>query len=137
MHLAERIHHYGVRVSGLEAALAWYRATFDLTVEKRFILPEARLEIVKLISPTGVRLELLASLAGDAPASPATSPSAPGAKHLCFEVDDIEQAAEEMRRRGVAFVQEPRVVPESNEKNCWIADNEGNLIEFIEELGAA
>ncbi len=61
MLLAERTHHFGLAVSDLEAALAWYCRTLDLTVEKRFSLDEGRLEIVKLLSGGGVRIELLKS----------------------------------------------------------------------------
>ena len=133
MILSERLHHFAVAVSDLEAALDWYRQMLDLTVEKHFVLEDARVEIVKLISPGGVRIELLKSLEKHAPAG-SGSVVEPGAKHLCFHVDDIEAAAEEMRRRGIRLTQEPKVIRASNEKNCWIADLEGNASEFIEEL---
>ena len=138
MILSRRLHHFAIAVADLEATLAWYCEHLDFTVETRFRLPDAHLDIVKLISPTGVRLELLKSRAPNAAtAQNAPRGSEPGSKHVCFEVRDIEQAAEEMRRRGIQLVQSPKVIEESREKNCWITDNEGNMIEFIEDIDTA
>ena len=133
MKLNYPLHHCAVAVADLEATIAWYCDKLDFRVEKRFTLPDAKLEIVKLISDGGVRLELLAQtdVIG---AIRDQDLMAPGAKHICFATGDVEKTAAEMRRRGVKITQEPKVIPESDEKNLWIADNEGNLIEFIEEL---
>lgn len=91
------------------------------------------MEIVKLISDADVRLELLTwTDAVGAIRDPDLM--APGSKHICFATDDVEKTAAELRRRGVKITQEPKVIRESNEKNLWLADNDGNLIEFIEEL---
>ncbi len=137
MILSQRLHHVGIAVADLQAALHWYCQKLDLTVEKRFTLEEARVEIVKLISPGGVRVELLKSFDDDTFDGGAARVVAPRAKHLCFEVDDVEETAEELRRRGIALVQEPKIIEESREKNCWIVDQEGNMIEFIEEMKEA
>lgn len=132
--LSERVHHFAVAVTDLEAARRWYEEKLDFAVEKQFVLPEAQVSIVKLISAGGVRVELLKSLSPSrAPRDPG-SVVEPGEKHLCFEVDDVEAAADELRRRGIRIVQEPKVIAESGEKNCWIVDGEDNMIEFIEEM---
>ncbi|HEX7070758.1 MAG TPA: VOC family protein [Rhodothermales bacterium] len=132
--LSDRLHHYAVAVADLEASRLWYEEKLDFRVEKRFVLEDARVSIVKLISPGGVRVELLKSLRPDVPPRRAADLVDPGEKHLCFHVDDIEATVAELRRRGIRIAQEPKVIPESGEKNCWIADLEGNMIEYIEEL---
>ncbi len=132
--LSDRLHHFAVAVADLSASLDWYRDKLDFVIEKRFALPDSDLEIVKLVSPGGVRLELLKHLTHAAAASEGGGLVEPGRKHVCFHVDDIEATASELRRRGVRLTQEPKFIRESNEKNLWIADNEGNLIEFIEEV---
>ena len=135
MRLSDRLHHVAVAVSDLKASLDWYCTKLDFGIEKRFTLPDARLEIVKLISNGGVRLELLKHEAGPAASQLRKSGLVePGSKHICFHVADIEAAASELRQRGITLVQEPKVIKESGEKNIWIADNEGNMIEFIEEI---
>ena len=132
--LSDRMHHVGVAVTDLEGSRRWYEEKLDFRLEKQFVLEDAQVSIVKLISPGGVRVELLKSLRPDAAARPAAEVVSPGEKHLCFDVDDVERTAEELRHRGVRIVQEPKVIPESGEKNCWIVDLEGNMIEYIEEL---
>ena len=128
------MHHHGLAVADLEAMRRWYEEKLDFTVEKHFTLEDARVEIIKLISEGGVRVELLKSLRTETPARVAGELVSPGEKHLCFLVDDVEEVVRALRRREVQIVQEPKVISESNEKNCWIVDPEGNMIEFIEEL---
>lgn len=134
MMLSERVHHFAVAVSDLERAVSWYAEKLDFVVEKRFTLEDAQLRIVKMRSPGGMGLELLHSLRPSEGARPGGGVLDPGVKHVCFEVDDIVNAAEEARSRGIRIVQEPKVIEESREKNCWIVDVEGNMIEFIEEM---
>ena len=81
-----------------------------------------------------MRIELLKSYRDGISARDERGLDEPGEKHLCFEVDDVAGAVAEMRRRGIEVVQEPKVIEASGEKNCWVADLEGNRIEFIEEL---
>jgi catechol 2,3-dioxygenase-like lactoylglutathione lyase family enzyme len=130
---SHELHHCAVAVADLEASINWYRDKLDFRIEKRFTLTDAKIEIVKLVSDAGVRLELLTQtdVIG---AIREQDLMAPGSKHICFQTDDVEKTAIELRRRGVRITQGPKVILESNEKNLWIADNEGNLIEFIEEL---
>jgi catechol 2,3-dioxygenase-like lactoylglutathione lyase family enzyme len=132
--LTDRFHHFAVAVRDLPAAVSWYCGKLDLRVEKEFSIPDARLDIVKLISAGGARIELLKSHAVEIGATDRPSLNAPGSMHMCFHVADIERATEVLRSRGVRITQEPRHFPEIGEKNCWIADPEGNLIEFIQEM---
>jgi len=132
--LSDRLHHFAVAVADLSAAVEWYREKLDFSIEKRFTLPDANLEIVKLASPGGVRIELLKHGSPPKLVQATAGLVEPGQKHVCFHVDDIEAAASELRKRGVRLTQEPKYIKESSEKNLWIADNEGNMIEFIEEL---
>src|ERR1043165_2143129 len=104
MALSNHLHHAGVVVADLEAAVAWYGAHLDFAVERRFSLNDGRLDIVKLVSPGGVRVELLRF--HDGPDRPPRAGTAVGAQHLCFAVDSAERAAAELRRRGVPLVQE-------------------------------
>ncbi|HET6568908.1 MAG TPA: VOC family protein [Rhodothermales bacterium] len=134
MHLAEHWHHCGIAVSDLDAAISWYEDNLGFRVEKRFRLPDAHLDIANLTSPSGARIELLQQ------ETPTPSPNTgrdlltPGAMHLCFEVDDVEALTAELKARNVQITQEPKIIAPAGVKNCWIADLEGNPIEFIEPL---
>ena len=133
MKLANRVHHFAVAVSDLESSVAWYCDKLDFVVDKRFTIPEAALRIVKLASPSGFQIELLMREDESGRARREDDLVAPGSKHLCFEVESIEEAVSEIRRRGITLTQEPKIFEATREKNCWIKDNEGNPIEFIEE----
>ena len=130
-----RFHHCALVVADLEASLEWYQEKLDFRVESRFFLPEAQLDIAYLVSPGGFRLELItrrqtsAEQPGDAPTADLITP---GRMHICFEVKDVEAAAETLRQRKVTFVQQPKTIETAGVKNLWIADNEGNSIEFLE-----
>lgn len=127
MRLTTTLHHAAIEVSDLDAAIAWYSEHLEFVFERRFELPEVGIEIAYLTSDA-LRIELLRRPFGPAP----EGFRAP--MHICFEVDDIEQAAEELRRRGVEFAQEPKRIEPARVKNLWIRDHEGHLIEFLETV---
>ena len=130
-----RFHHHGIAVADLAASVEWYRTRLDFRVEQRFTLEDAALEIVKLVSPDGVRIELLSALHGAHAAVDRSPLVAPGKQHLCFAVSDVAATIELLRARGVRITQEAKVILASNEMNGWFADQEGNLIELIQDLG--
>ena len=135
MMLSQRVHHFAVAVSDLAAARAWYEEKLDFVLEKHFTLEDAGVEIMKLVNASGIRLELLRSLRRPTRVKAEQGVVTPGMMHLCFDGTDIEAAAAECRRRGIEIVQPPRFIPESQEKNCWFVDGEGNWIEMIERVG--
>jgi catechol 2,3-dioxygenase-like lactoylglutathione lyase family enzyme len=136
MNLTDHLHHVAVEVADLDAAVKWYEEHLDFVFERRFRLEESTIEIAYLTTPT-FRIELLRRGDGDrARRSPDSPPPVERRQpmHICFQVDDIEAAAEELRRRGIEFAQEPRLIEPARLKNCWIKDPEGNLIEFVEPI---
>ncbi len=106
------------RASDLDRAVEFYRDTLGVPFLARFDPPG-----LAFFQLGGVRLMLEAS------APPAT---------LYFAVDDIETSAEEVRKRGVAFEQEPQLVHRDDEgtfgtagEEEWMAffrDPDGNLL---------
>lgn len=130
MHLTQHLHHVAIGVNDLDASIRWYEQYLGFTFERRFTLPEAGLAIAYLASDA-VRIELLQR--DGVTVAPADGPQP---THICFEVADVEAAAREMQRRGIDFLQEVKVIPPAGVKNCWIRDNTGTSIEFIERIGA-
>jgi len=132
-------HHVGITVADLDRAVEFYSDTFGFEVLSRFtVLGEAFETGVDVpgaegqfahLDADGVRLELVAyePVGEDLPAE---SLNDTGAKHLGFEVDDIEEFYAELDG-SVETLSEPQTT-ESGTTICFVVDPEGNLVEVIE-----
>ncbi|HEX8393917.1 MAG TPA: VOC family protein [Longimicrobium sp.] len=132
------IHHFALVVDDVDTSAAWYESTIGFALERRFGFPEAGVQIAHVVSPSGVRIELIAQ-AGSVP-SPDVGQDAfgalrtRGAKHIGLLVDDIDAASDELRAKGVEFVHDVTTVQPAGVRNFWIRDNSGNLIEVNQWL---
>ncbi len=137
MILANRMHHFAIVASDLDAATEWYREMLGFEVERRFGFPEAGIEIAHLLCGE-LRIEIIArqgSAAGSDVGRDAFSALlTQGAKHIGFLVDDIEAVAGELKRRGAEVVHEPVAVEPAGVMTFWIRDPDGTLIEFDQWL---
>ncbi|WP_247008118.1 VOC family protein [Halorientalis litorea] len=132
-------HHYGVTVSDLDRAVAFYRDTLGLDVLDRFSvggnafatgvgIEGAAAEFAHL-DADGTRLELVSY---DPAGSDQTGGGVnrPGAKHLGFEVTDIDAFHRDLSD-DVSTVSEPQTT-ESGTTILFLRDPEGNLVEILE-----
>ncbi|SDO24839.1 VOC family protein [Alkalicoccus daliensis] len=54
-----------------------------------------------------------------------------GPHHFCLLVDNVEEVAAELKKKGLALTVEPKRGLGKNEQ-CWINDPDGNKIEFLQ-----
>jgi methylmalonyl-CoA/ethylmalonyl-CoA epimerase len=112
-----RIDHVGLAVRDLEAAIAFYRSTFGLTVVAREVheaqgVREAMLEVVAPGRVDGSRgyagsyVQLLEPLGPDTPVGRFLARSGEGVHHIGYGVDDVAAALTSMRAAGVRLVDE-------------------------------
>ncbi len=132
MNLTHTLHHTAIEVRDLDGAIDWYRDYLNFRFERRIELVDAGIEIAYMVSDA-LRIELLRR-AEEGDTSEATNRFR-SSMHICFAVDDVDAAAGELRRRGVEFAQEPKLIAPAGVKNLWIRAFEGHLIEFLEVLG--
>jgi catechol 2,3-dioxygenase-like lactoylglutathione lyase family enzyme len=59
------------------------------------------------------------------------NPMNAGSTHVCFEVDDIFEIAERLKKNGVTLTAEPKRGKDFNYQ-CWTKDPDGNPIEFMQ-----
>jgi catechol 2,3-dioxygenase-like lactoylglutathione lyase family enzyme len=140
--------HVGVIVDDLDAAIAFFvalglEAGGPMTVEGEAVdrviaLDGARSRIAFVTTPDGHhRLELCEFQApvhhgGD---HDRTAPAnAPGLRHLCFAVDDLDAALERLRPHGAQLVGEV-VDYEGVYKLCYLRGPAGIIVELAERLG--
>ena len=100
------IHHLGVAVSDLDAAVETYRRLFGAEVELRETL-EQGVETA-LLRVGDDRIELLSSLDPDTPVGRFLERRGPGMHHVAFEVDDVEAELEVLVAQGAELIDETR-----------------------------
>ena len=99
-----RVNHLGVIVEDIDAAVAGFRDTLGLPLERTEVYAGV-LDIAFL--PCGdTQVELIQPRSADDPAAAYLREHGPGIQHVAFEVDDIDQALEEMREKGVGVIGE-------------------------------
>lgn len=94
-----RIEHLGIAVRDVEKALAVWHGLLDLPVTDREVLEDLKLKVAKVGVGESV-LELLEPLPGEEVISKFLESRGEGLHHVCFEVDDVAAATEEIRAKG-------------------------------------
>lgn len=142
----KQMHHVGVVVTDLEAAIEFFvelglerGATFEVgsaAVDRIVGLENARSELTFMQTPDGhSRLELTKFLSPPAPdGDPQVPPNAPGLRHLTFSVDDVDDLVARLEPHGAELVGEI-VQYENSYRLCYIRGPEGIIVELAEELG--
>jgi methylmalonyl-CoA/ethylmalonyl-CoA epimerase len=102
------VHHIGIAVDDLDAAIERYRSLFGATVEHREGVEEQGVEAASL-RVGGSRIELLAPLGPDTPVGKFLAKRGPGMHHVAFEVNDVAAELARLRADGVQLIdEEPR-----------------------------
>ncbi len=99
------IHHLGVAVDDLDAALATYQRLFGARLEHRETVPEQGVEAASL-RIGGDRVELLAPLGEETPVGKFLANRGPGMHHVAYEVDDVGAALNELAAKGAELIDE-------------------------------
>jgi methylmalonyl-CoA/ethylmalonyl-CoA epimerase len=102
---ALNVHHLGIAVADLDAAVLLYGELFGATLEHRERLEEQGVEAASLLVG-GSRIELLEPLGPDTPVGRFVAKRGPGMHHVAFEVDDVAAELERLKARDVPLVDE-------------------------------
>jgi methylmalonyl-CoA epimerase len=99
------IHHVGVAVDDLDAAIDRYRSLFGATVEHRARVEDQGVEAASLRVGRS-RVELLAPLGPDTPVGRFLAKRGPGMHHVAFEVDDVGAELARLVAAGAELIDE-------------------------------
>jgi methylmalonyl-CoA/ethylmalonyl-CoA epimerase len=99
------IHHLGVAVDDLEAALSTYERLFGAELEQRATVADQGVEAASLRIGGG-RVELLEPLAADTPVGRFLAKRGPGMHHIAYEVPDVEEAIARLSDAGADLIDE-------------------------------
>jgi len=97
------IHHLGVAVSDLDAAVATYTELFGAELEHRETVVDQGVEAASMMIGTG-RVELLAALGPDTPVGRFLAKRGPGMHHIAFEVDDVGMELDRLAASGTELI---------------------------------
>ncbi len=106
-----RLNHVAIAVPDLPAASAIYRDTLGAKVTDPQVLPEHGVTVV-FIDTGNTKIELLEPIGDESPIAAflAKNPSG-GMHHVCYEVDDILAARDQLKAKGA------RVLGDGEPKN--------------------
>jgi len=104
-----RVNHIAIAVSDLAAATAIYRDTLGADVTAPEPLPDHGVTVVFVKLPN-TKIELLEPLGEDSPIRGfvAKNPSG-GIHHICYEVEDIVAARDQLISSGARVLGEPKI----------------------------
>ena len=100
---ARGIHHLGVAVRDLDAALDSYARLFGAALEHRETVPDQGVEAAAVRLGSG-RVELLAALGADTPVGRFLERRGEGMHHVAYEVDDVRAALDELTAAGAELI---------------------------------
>ena len=107
--VARGIHHLGVAVHDLDAALDTYTRRLGAELEHRETLSSQGVEAAAVLVGSG-RVELLASLGENTPVGRFLAKRGEGMHHVAYEVDDVRAALGELAAAGAELIdEEPHV----------------------------
>jgi len=105
---ATRIHHVGVAVEDLDAAVRTYESLFGGRLEHRSRVEDQGVEAAS-IEVGESRVELLSPLGPDTPVGRFLAKRGPGMHHIAYEVGDIRAALSGLAESGAELIDaEPR-----------------------------
>ena len=104
-----RINHLGIASGSLEQAMGCMERLFGLAVEHVEDVPEQRVKTA-FYSVGASNLEFLEATDPDGPVGRFLQKRGPGLHHVAFEVDNLDQAIQELLAKGVRLLDpEPRI----------------------------
>ena len=92
-------HHVGVAVQSLEDALATYVDLFGFEqVGEPVDVPHEKVRVCFVRVAPGTMIELVEGLSADSPVHGVIERTGGGTYHICYRVDDLDDALRELRR---------------------------------------
>jgi methylmalonyl-CoA/ethylmalonyl-CoA epimerase len=98
-----RIHHVGIAVADLEAAIKMYTSVFGAELTHRATSEQDGLEAA-FLQMGAAELELLEAVRADSPVGKFVAKHGPGLHHVAFSVPDIEKALADARDAGMELI---------------------------------
>jgi methylmalonyl-CoA epimerase len=122
----KRIEHVAIAVKDMSASMKMLETLFGLDLEYEQSIGSTKLAMY----PVGeTYIELLEAVADDSPVAKWIEERGQSYYHLCFEVDDIDAALQELRGKGVKLLDEVPRTGHGGSKIAFLSpDSTGDLL---------
>ena len=133
-----KINHSAIRVPDFETAVAWYAEKLDFRLRQSATVAGLHFGFLYSAADDSFHFEILAGVGADRRPPYKDlydSYKMSGWHHMGFQVESVDAAINELKRRGVTVVSEPHDAPEVGLRVAFFADPWGNLFEMIQPLG--
>jgi len=101
--MMERIDHIGVAVKDLDATLKFYEGVLGLPVTQRM---DHGISRGAFVAVGGVEFEFLENKDPNSAIARHIEKRGEGFQHIAFKVPDIQEAIEELKKKGIPFIDE-------------------------------
>jgi catechol 2,3-dioxygenase-like lactoylglutathione lyase family enzyme len=132
-----KVDHAAIRVPDFDAAIAWYTEKLDFRLKKHVSFAGLTFAFLSPAGNNSFIFELLAGPGADSRPRYAdlhASYKTAGWHHVCFRVQSVDAAIEQLKQRDVIVVSEPHDVLPMGLRLAFFADPWGNLFELTQTL---
>ncbi len=128
----KKIDHIGIAVENLEASLEYWADKLGLERGESEAIPERGVKVAYLYPEKGPALELITPLGEESPVRKFLENRGEGIHHLCFKVENLKAVMEELKEKGLSFLQEEPVRGAAGAQVAFIHPRvfNGVLLEF-------
>jgi methylmalonyl-CoA epimerase len=103
------IDHIGIAIRDIKKGSEFYEGCLDLKISEPIDVPAQKVRVA-FMQVGDTKLELIQPLGEDSPVEKFIRKKGEGIHHICFLVDDIDKAINELKDKKVRFVdQKPRI----------------------------
>ncbi|UCD19794.1 MAG: methylmalonyl-CoA epimerase [candidate division WOR-3 bacterium] len=132
--MSMKLEHIGIAVTSIERHLEVWRDIFGFVVGEMTEVTGQKVKVV-MLDVGGVHVELIEPLGQDSPIHKFIEKRGEGLHHLSFEVKDLKEMIEELKKRGVRMIDD---VPRSGAHGSVVtfvhpSSTGGVLIELSQE----
>jgi methylmalonyl-CoA/ethylmalonyl-CoA epimerase len=131
MGMLQQIDHIGIAVKNLDETVAFYRQVMGLEVSSTEVFNGLKIAFLRIGDS---ELELLEDMTAEGAIARHVAKRGEGVQHVAYRVDNIEQALQDMRAKGIDLIDQR---PRPGARNARVAflhpkSTKGVLIEFVE-----
>lgn len=127
------IDHIGVAINNIKKGLEFYEAYLNLKTSEPIDVPDQKVRVA-FMQIGDTKLELIEPLGEDSPVYKFIQKKGEGIHHICFLVDNVDEALSELKGKGVKLIDQKSRIGATGKKIAFLhpESSSGVLIELKE-----